>query len=83
MPHEKIDTLLEKLPPITKIRDVTGYLALNYLGDGWCASYTDENGCDIRLNQDNTEEDYVADFSESPNEALKGLYDLCKKYKFI
>lgn len=23
--NEKIDTLLEKLPPITKIRDVTGY----------------------------------------------------------
>lgn len=45
-----VDTLLKKLPSIIKIRGTSGYLALNYLGDGWCASYTDENGCDIRLN---------------------------------
>lgn len=78
-----INTLLKKLPSIIEIMGTSGYLALNYLGDGWCASYADGNGCDIRLNQDNTEENYVADFSEFPNEALKGLYDLCKKYKFI
>lgn len=78
-----IDTLLKSFLQLLKLGGTSGYLALNYLGDGWCASYTDENGCDIHLNQDNTEEDYVADFSESPNEALKGLYDLCKKYKFI
>ena len=45
-----VDTLLKKLPSIIKIRGTSGYLALNYLGDGWFASYTDENGCDIRLN---------------------------------
>lgn len=78
-----IDTLLKRLPSIIEFRGTSGYLSLNYLGDGWCASYTDGNGCDICLNQGNTEEDYVADFSESPNEALKGLYNLCKKYKFI
>ena len=80
--NEKIDTLLEKLPPITKIRDVTGYLALNYLGDGWCASYTDGNGDDIRLNQDNIEDEdnYIGYLSEHPNKALNDLYDWYKRY---
>ena len=77
-----IDTLLKRLSKTIKIRSTIGYLTLEYVGNGWCASYSDTNNDTISLNPDDPGK-YAAYFSESPNEALKGLYDWCKKYKVV
>ena len=62
--------------------DEIGYLMLTSKGELWQASY----GMDpcVCLNpQDESTDNYAVAWGNTPNEALMGLYDWCKRNGFI